>query len=187
MRECLRAFFPAGFFRLCFGFPAPSTPDALSAMQRITVSAPRVARQVAQAAGTFEHLLLGRAPTSVTVVADGDWMVVSLHEPFTAAERRIARDPEGSVRVQDFHRYLFENSLESLVGHVRRRTGVELRGAIAHVDVVTGSVLKTFTTSADVDLFLMGRGLPALGVPVNAHVHANGHARTRAAGGNGAA
>ena len=156
-------------------------------MHRITIPNHRVARQVAQAAGTFEHLLLGRAPTSVTIVADGDRMVVSLHEPFAEAERRMACDAEGAARVGEFHRYLFENSLDSLIGHVRRRTGVELRGAIVHVDVVTGSVLKTLTTSPDVDLFLLGRGLPALGVPVNAHVHANGFQRTRAAGGNGAA
>lgn len=156
-------------------------------MQRLPAPPHRIARQVAQAAGTFEHLLLGRAPTAVTIVADGEWMVVSLHESFTAAERRMARDAEGSARVRDFHRYLFEHSLDSLIGHVRRRTGVELRGAIAHVDVVTGSVLKTFTTSPDVDLFLLGRGLPALGVPVNTHVHANGFERTRAAGGTGAA
>ena len=156
-------------------------------MPRLPAPVHRVARQVAQAAGTFEHLLLGRVPTSVTVVADGDWMVVSIHEPFTAPERRMVRDAEGSARVRDFHRYLFENSLDSLIGHVRRRTGVELRGAIAHVDVVTGTVLKTFSTNPDVDLFLLGRGLPALGVPVNTHVHANGFERTRAAGGNGAA
>lgn len=156
-------------------------------MQRLTASAHRVARQVAQAAGTFEHLLLGRAPTSVTVVTHGDWMVVSLHEPFTAPERRMTRDGEGAERVRDFHRYLFEHSLDSLIAHVRRRTGVDLCAAIVHVDVVTGSVIKTFATSPDVDLFLLGRGLPALGVPVNAHVHANGFERTRAAGGNGAA
>jgi uncharacterized protein YbcI len=156
-------------------------------MHGLSIPARRVARQVAHAAGTFEHLLLGRAPTSVTIVADGDRMVVSLHEPFTETERRMAGDTEGSARVCEFHRYLFEHSLDSLIGHVRRQTGVELRGAIAHVDVVTGSVLKTLTTSPDVDLFLLGRGLPALGVPVNAHVHANGFERTRAAGGNGAA
>ena len=156
-------------------------------MHRFTASAHRVARQVAHAAGTFEHHLLGRAPTGVTVVVHGDWMVVSLHEPFTAAERRMTRDAEGAARVRDFHRYLFENSIDSLIGHVRRRTGVELRAAIAHVDVGTGSVLKTFTTSPDVNLFLLGRGLPALGVPVNEHVHAHGFEWTRAAGGNGAA
>ena len=141
----------------------------------------RVARQVAQATGSFEHLLLGRTPRSVTVVADGRWMVVSLHEAFSPVERRLAVDEDGSNRVRDFHRYLFENSLDSLRTHVRRNTGVELRGAIAHVDTTTGSVLKTFTTNPAVELFLLGQGVPSLGVPVNDHVHSNG------ASGNGVA
>jgi uncharacterized protein YbcI len=140
----------------------------------------RLARQVAQAAGSFEHLLLGRTPRSVTVVADGGWMVVSLHEAFSPVERRLAADADGSARVKNFHRYLFDNSLDSLRSHVRRNTGVDLRGAIAHVDVTTGSVLKTFTTNPGVELFLLGQGLPALGVPVNDHLHGAG------AGGNGA-
>jgi uncharacterized protein YbcI len=148
-----------------------------------TPSCERLARQVAHATGTFEHLLLGRAPTSVTVVAEGGWMVVSLHEPFSAVERRLTADEAGSQRVRDFHHYLFDNSLESLVSHVRHRTGVELKGAIAHVDTVTGSVLKTFTTNPAVDLFLLGRGLPALGVPVNAHRHSTGTNGTRGAEG----
>ena len=136
---------------------------------------------MAQAAGSFEHLLLGRAPRSVTVVADGGWMVVNLHEAFSPVERRLAADEEGSHRVQDFHRYLFDNSLQALRSHVRRSTGVELRGAIAHVDTTTGSVLKTLTTNPAVELFLLGQGLPALGVPINDHVHSNG------VGGNGSA
>jgi uncharacterized protein YbcI len=140
----------------------------------------RVARQVAQAAGSFEHLLLGRTPRSVTVVADGRWMVVGIHEAFSPVERRLAADEEGLSRVQDFHRYLFDHSLDSLRNHVRRSTGVELRGAIAHVDASTGSVLKTFTTNPAVELFLLGQGLPTLGVPVNDHLHSNG------ANGNGA-
>jgi hypothetical protein len=41
-------------------------------------------------------------------------------------------------------------------------------------------VLKTFTTNPAVELFLLGQGLPTLGVPVNDHVHSNG------ANGNGA-
>ena len=147
----------------------------------------RLARQVAHAAGTFEHVLLGRAPTSVTVVAQDGWMVVSLHEPFSTFERRLAADPQGSDRVREFHQHLFDRSLDSLVGHVRRSTGVTLEGAIAHVDTANGSVLKTFTTAFAVDLFLMGRGLPALGVPVNAHLQGTTLQRCGMAGGNGAA
>ena len=152
-----------------------------------TPSTARLARQVAHAAGTFEHLLLGRAPTSVTVVAHDGWMVVNLHESFSTVERRLAADEQGSDRVRDFHQYLFDRSLDSLVGHVRRSTGVTLLGAIAHVDTATGSVLKTFTTASAVDLFLLGRGLPALGVPVNDHRHATAPQRAEMAGGNGAA
>jgi len=137
-------------------------------------SAQRLARHVAQAAGTFENLLVGRSPTSVTVVADGDWMVVTLHEAFTATERRISHDAAGMARVDAFHRYLFEQSLDALATHVRTVTGVEIRGAIAHVDRQTGSVLKTFTTHPDIDLLLLGPGLPMLGVPVNAHLHGQG-------------
>jgi uncharacterized protein YbcI len=133
----------------------------------------RSARQVAQAAGAFEHLLMGRAPKSVTVVADGKWMVVSLHEAFSAVERRLVLDEDGADRVREYHRYLFDNSLDALRTHVRQSTGVELRGAIAHVDTVTGSVLKTFTTNPAVELFLLGQGLPTLGVPVNTHLHAD--------------
>jgi uncharacterized protein YbcI len=147
----------------------------------------RLARQVAHAAGTFEHLLLGRSPTSVTVVAADGLMVVSLHESFSTFERRLAADEQGADRVRDFHQYLFDRSLDSLVGHVRRSTGVALHGAIAHVDTATGSVLKTFTTASAVDLFLLGRGLPALGVPVNDHRHATSQPRVAMAGGNGAA
>jgi uncharacterized protein YbcI len=147
----------------------------------------RLARQVAHAAGTFEHLLLGRAPASVTVVADGGRLVMNIHEPFTAAERRLAVDEGGCRRVSDFHHYLFDHALDSLVNHVRRSTGVELRGAILHVDTVTGSLLKTFSTCIDVDLFLLGRGLPALGVPVNTHRHAIGINGSSRAGGNGVA
>lgn len=150
-----------------------------------TPSIDRRARLVAHATGTFEHLLLGRGPTAVTVVGDGDWMVISLHEPFSAAERRLSTDAAGRDRVRDFHEHLFEHSLESLVNHVHRSTGVELRGAMLHVDPASGGILKTFTTQRDVDLFLLGPGLPALGVPVNAHLQANGTHRPHPADGTG--
>jgi|688.fasta_scaffold294043_1 uncharacterized protein YbcI len=139
----------------------------------------RLARQVAHAAGTFEHLLLGRSPTSVSVVATRDWMVVNLHEPFSGVERRLAADAAGADRVRNFHHYLFQHAVDSFIEHVREATGVQLRGAMAHVDVDTGSVLKTFTTHPDVDLFLFGQGLPTLGVPVDAHLHASCSQSTR--------
>jgi len=134
----------------------------------------RTARAVAQAAGSFEQLLTGRVPTSVMIVADGDWMVVSLSEAFSTVERRLAANgQEGLTRVRAFHQHLFDNSLDSLRRHVERRTGVTLRGAVAHVDSVTGSVMKTFTTSPAVELFELGRAVRPLGVPIDTHLHAD--------------
>jgi len=134
----------------------------------------RTAREVARATGSFEHLLTGRVPTSVMIVADGDWMVVSLSEAFSTVERRLAANgQEGLTRVRDFHQHLFDHSLDSLRRHVETRTGITLRGAVAHVDSVTGSVVKTFTTSPAVELFELGRAVRSLGVPIDTHLHAD--------------
>ena len=134
-----------------------------------------LARKVARAIGTFEHVLLGRVPRSVTVVANGAGLVVSLHESFSPLERRLAAGG-GCCRIEDFHHDIFDSSRDALIQHVRGNTGVGLDAGIVHVDATTGSVLKTFTTDPAVELFLLGEGLPALGVPVNAHLHAHGAA-----------
>jgi hypothetical protein len=141
----------------------------------------RLARRVAHAAGTFEHLLVGRVPLSVTVVADDDWMVLSIHEAFSAGERQAANHANhanhgngGFARVDAYHRHLFSHGLEALCGHVRTCTGVWFRGGAVHVDRATGSVLKTLTTRPAVDMFLLGEGVPTLGIPINTHLHVNG-------------
>lgn len=135
----------------------------------------RLARRVAHAAGTFEHLLVGRSPSSVTVVADGDWMVLSIHEALSAGERQLANDGRGGfAKVDAYHRHLFSHGLEALCGHVQTCTGVWFRGGTVHVDQATGSVLKTLTTRPAVDMFLLGEGVPTLGIPIDTHLHANG-------------
>ena len=135
---------------------------------------PRLARQVAQAAGGFEHRLLGRAPTSVGVVTAADAMVVSVHETLSPIERRLTYDDAGRKRLREHHRSLFEATLDALFDHVCQATGVRLTGGLVHVDALAGSVTKTLTTGAAIELFLLGEGLPGLGVPVNAHLHAYG-------------
>ena len=138
----------------------------------------RVARQVAHAAGSFEHVLLGRVPASVTVASADDWLVLHLHEPFSQVERTLSRDPAGRRRVEAFHQAMFDQALDALVGHVWKASGVDLRGGLVHVDVGTGSVIKTLATHPGVDLFLLGPALPPLGVPVDAHRHAQGSRTT---------
>ena len=135
-----------------------------------------LARKVARAIGCFEHALLDRVPRSVTIVTSGDGVVVSLHESFSPLERRLAAGSGGCCRVRAFHHGIFASSRDAFVDHVRSSTGVALDAAIVHVDPATGSILKTFTTDPSVEMFLLGEGLPALGVPVNAHLHAHGAA-----------
>jgi len=133
----------------------------------------RLSRRIAQAAGTFEHLLMHRAPTSITIVASDTSLVLTIHESFSPAERRLAADgANGLERVSEYHHSLFDNSLDSLCRHVRTFSGVELCGAAAHVDARTGSVLKTLTTRAAVDTFVFGEGVPMLGVAIDEHMHA---------------
>jgi uncharacterized protein YbcI len=141
----------------------------------------RLARRVARAAASFEHRLLGRAPTSATVIAAAGWMAVSIIESLSPIERRVADGPPGSWRVRDHHESLFDATRAALCEHVRQATGVVFTGGMAHVDTVSGTVIKTLATRADIELFLLGEGLPGLGVPVDAHLHAHG------AGGNGSA
>ena len=162
-------------------FPMPSTMTASTLTETIRPAwpLPPTGRQLACAVGSFEHALLGRSPTSVTVIGAGSWMVVHVHEPFSELERSLARESEaGAERVREFHRGLFGRTVEALLEHVKEATGVRLRGGIAHVDTTTGSVIKTLATVPDIDLFVMGRGLPTLGVPVNDHRQARGTIET---------
>lgn len=154
------------------GFPA-ILPAAIR-LSDVDAADGWLARQVARAAGAFEHGLLGRAPTSVTVVGSAAWMVVHLHERFSDLERQVAASGEpGARRVREFHHGLFDRTAEALCEHVRLATGVALAAALAHVDTGTGSVLKTLATTRDIDLFLLGAGVPALGVPVDDHRRAS--------------
>ena len=153
-------------------------PDLFAAQDRVIHNAmtahstARLARQVAHAAASFEHRLLGRSPGSIMVATAAGCLTVCIHEPLAPVERRLAHDGEGAARVRSIHRGLFDDALNARVDEGRRRTGVTLCGAIAHVDTTTGSIVKTLTTGPHVDLFLLGPGLPSLGVPIDAHVRA---------------
>ena len=80
----------------------------------------------------------------------------------------------GLAKVDAYHRHLFSHGLEALCGHVRTCTGVWFRSGAMHVDRTTGSVLKTLTTRPAVDMFLLGEGVPTLGISIDTHLHANG-------------
>ena len=120
-----------------------------------------VAREIAQAALSFEEQQTGRVPKSVTVVLSEETLVITLHEALSPAEHALAKSPGGAAQVQEFHRQLFADSADSLRQEIKRITGVEVREAAAEVEPTTGTVVKVFTTGTKVQVFLLARGVAA--------------------------
>jgi uncharacterized protein YbcI len=120
-----------------------------------------MAQEVAQAASAFEQRLTGHAPKSVTVVLSEDTMVITLHGALSPAETALAQSAAGAAQVQEFHRQLFANSLDSLRQEIKRITGVDVREATAEVETTTGTVVKAFTNGTVVQVFLLANCVPA--------------------------
>ena len=121
-----------------------------------------MAEQVAQAASAFQHQRTGHAPVAVTVVLGGDTLVVTLHDALSPAEKALARSPAGAAQVQEFHRQLFANSVDSLRQEIKRITGVDVREAAAEVEPRSGTVVHAFTSGTImVQVFLLAQSISA--------------------------
>ncbi len=62
--------------------------------------------------------------------------------------------------MQELHRQLFANSLDSLRQEIKEITGVEVREAAAEIETTTGTVVKVFTTGTLVQVFLLAGSVP---------------------------
>jgi uncharacterized protein YbcI len=120
---------------------------------------PSMAQQVAKAAKEFQQQLTGHTPKAVTVVLSEDTLVITLHGALTPAEQALAATREGATQVQEFHRQLFANSVETLRQEIKRITGVQVREAAAEVETTTGTLVHAFTSGTMVQLFLLSEGL----------------------------
>ena len=119
---------------------------------------PTMAQQVAEAISVFQERRTGYPPKAVTVVLSDDTLVVTLHEALSPAEKALANTPEGAAQVQEFHRQLFESSVDLLREEIRRITGVAVGEAAAEVETMTGAVAHAFTSGRMVQMFrLAGR------------------------------
>lgn len=114
---------------------------------------PTMAEQVAQAISSFQEQRTGYPPRAVTVVLSDDTLVVTLHEALSPAERALSCTPEGAAKVQDFHRQLFQSSVDLLREEIKRITGVAVGEAAAEVEPTTGAVVHAFTTGTMVQVF----------------------------------
>lgn len=119
------------------------------------------ARQLAQAARTFQQQRTGHIPKSVAVVLSDDMLVITLHDALSPAEKTMAMSPAGASQVQEFHRQLFNDSADALRQEIKRITGVEVREAAAEVEPTTGTVVHAFTTGTMVQVFLLADNVSA--------------------------
>ena len=159
MVECLRVFRHVGFF-IYFACGDTGRSQA-PGRHRIEKPNLTMAQQVAEAAAAFEKQRTGHTPEAVTVVLGHETLVITLHGALSPAERALAQTPEGAAQVQEFHRQLFNDSVDSLRQEIKRITGVDVRDAVAEVEMATGTVVHAFTTGTMVQVFLLAESVPA--------------------------
>ena len=63
--------------------------------------------------------------------------------------------------MQEFHRQLFENSVDLLREEIKRITGVAVGEAAAEVETTTGAMVHAFTTGTMVQVFQLARSISA--------------------------
>jgi len=120
-----------------------------------------MAQQVALAASVFQQQRTGHAPRAVTVVLSDDTLVVTLHGALSPAEQSLSQSPAGAAQVQEYHRQLFKNSLDSLREEIKRITGVAVREAAAEVEPASGAVIHAFTSGTMVQVFQLANCISA--------------------------
>jgi uncharacterized protein YbcI len=155
--ERLGALGHVGFFFRCRGSPSANINNGGAPIKQPIAN---MAEQIAQAAHGFERHTTGHVPKSVTVVLSDETLVVTLHGALSPAERALAQDADGAAQVQEYHRQLFNDSVESLRREIKRITGVAVREATVEVDTTTGTVVKAFTTGTVVQVFLLAGSVP---------------------------
>jgi uncharacterized protein YbcI len=121
---------------------------------------PSMAQQLAQAVRTFQEKQTGRLPKSVTVVLSEDTLVVTFHSALSPAEQAIAQSPKGAADLQEYHRELFRNSVDSLRTEITRITGRQVREAAVEFDPANGCIVHAFTTGTMVQVFLLSESGP---------------------------
>ena len=105
---------------------------------------PTMAQQVAQAISVFQEQRTGYPPKAVTAVLSDDTLAVTLREALSPAEKALACTPEGAMQVQEFHRQLFQSSVDLLREEIKRITGVAVGEAAAEAETTTGAMVQVF-------------------------------------------
>ena len=121
-------------------------------------SASTMAQEVADAVTKLQTERTGHAPGTVTVVLSEDTLVVTLNNALSRAEIEMSQTEEGARFVREFHRRLFDCSVDELRKTINRITGIPIREAAVEVETASGAVIHAFTSGTMVQVFrLSGR------------------------------
>jgi uncharacterized protein YbcI len=118
-----------------------------------------MAQRVADAVTKFQIERTGHVPKSVSVLLNGDTLVVTLHEALSPAEIILSKSPDGANFVRDFHRRLFDSSVGDLRAEINRITGVAIQEAAVEVESATGAVEHTFSSGTMVQVFRLASSI----------------------------
>jgi uncharacterized protein YbcI len=110
-----------------------------------------MAQTIGQAAIVYEEKRLGHRPQSITVILGGDTLVITLHGVLSRAEMKLAENPAGAAKLQEFHRELFNHSSAPLKNEIKRITGMEV-GEIAKQ---TAAAVQVFPSGTVVQVYLL--------------------------------
>jgi uncharacterized protein YbcI len=117
-----------------------------------------MAQEVADAVTKLQTERTGHAPGTVTVVLSEDTLVVTLNKALSPAEIELSQTEEGALSVREFHRRLFDCSIDELSTVINRITGVPIRDAAVEVETNSGAVIHAFPSGTVVQVFrLSGR------------------------------
>lgn len=120
-----------------------------------------MAQRVELAAAESQQMRAGHSPSAVTAAVTDDVLVITLHDALSPAEKALAQTPEGAAQVQDFHRRLFQSSVDVLRSEIKRITGVAVREAAVEIESSTGAVVQAFTSGTMVQVFQLAGAISA--------------------------
>lgn len=99
----------------------------------------------------FEQEFMGRGPDDVRAFLVRDMVLVRLKGVLTAAERQLAKTPEGVEMVKRLRQTLIAQGREKLCEHVREITGVEVSALFTDIDTAVGERVFVFTLERDLE------------------------------------
>ncbi|WP_447974414.1 DUF2294 domain-containing protein [Nitrospira sp. Kam-Ns4a] len=99
----------------------------------------------------FEQEFMGRGPDDVRAFIVRDMVLIRLKGVLTAAERQLAKTPEGVEMVKRLRQTLIAQGRDKLCEHLRDITGSEVTALFTDIDTQVGERVLVFTLDRDLE------------------------------------